>query len=166
MNGVLSAIGASNLSTILCVAGGGGGGVDQVSTPGGHGGGVSGERGTTSVSTYNSSTYWPQGGTQTGPGYAYETSRKGTFGRGVTSNTSGWGGGGGGGLYGGSNGFGTTGAGGSGYVASSSTTYNGVTYQNGTVSGQNYGVGTARITLIDAISGGIYLKTTSGWIKL
>lgn len=166
MTGTLAAIGVSNLSTVLCVAGGGGGGANYTATPGGNGGGTTGDRGTSDNSTYNNSTYWPQGGTQTGPGYAYETTRRGAFGRGVTSNTEGWGGGGGGGLYGGGNGFGTTGSGGSGYIASSSTNYNGVTYQNGTVSGQNYGMGTARITLIDAISGGIYLKTTSGWIRL
>ena len=167
MTGTLSAIGASNLSTVLCVAGGGGGGVSALSSPGGAGGGATGDIGTSSNGTYNTSTYLPQGGTQTGPGYAYGgTARQGAFGRGMAAVTTGWGGGGGGGLYGGGNGHGTTGSGGSGYIASSSTAYNGVTYQNGTVTGQNYGVGTARITLIDAISGGMYLKTASGWIKL
>ena len=105
---------------ILIVAGGGGGAITGSSTIGGSGGGYIGVNGSASDSQWNTSTYIPGGGMQTGAGTAYGGSaRQGKFGSGQTGNTSGWGGGGGGGLYGGSNGHGTTGAGGSGYIGNS-----------------------------------------------
>ena len=111
---------SSKIDEVLIVAGGGGGATSGSTTQAGHGGGHIGNKGTSSNSAYNNSTYLPGGGTQNGPGYAYEgTTRQGTFGRGILSNTRGWGGGGGGGYYGGSNGHGTTGAGGSGYIGNS-----------------------------------------------
>ncbi len=119
-SGTIASIGASNLSKILIIAGGGGGAVTKSTTKGGSGGGYIGSVGSASSSQFNTSTYLPYGGTQTGVGFAYQTTaRQGAFGTGHTSNTNGWGGGGGGGLYGGSNGYGTTGAGGSGYIGNS-----------------------------------------------
>ena len=119
-NATLVSIGSSNLDKILIVAGGGGGATSGSTTRGGDGGGYIGNDGTSSSTTFNTSTYIPKGGTQTGAGYAYQgTTRQGLFGTGITSNTSGYGGGGGGGLWGGSNGHGTTGSGGSGYIGNS-----------------------------------------------
>ncbi len=107
---------SNKIDNIIMVAGGGGGTTSNLTTIGGAGGGYVGGRGTSS-SNFNNSTYLPGGGTQTGAGFAYEGSvRQGIFGAGIQSYTSGWGGGGGAGLYGGSNGFGTTGAGGSSYI--------------------------------------------------
>ncbi len=123
-SGTITSIGESNLNEIIMIAGGGGGAVTGSATQGGSGGGYIGGSGTApSTSSWNTSTYIPIGGSQTGVGYAYQaTIRQGAFGTGHTSNTNGWGGGGGGGLYGGSNGHGTTGAGGSGYIDNSSLT--------------------------------------------
>lgn len=111
---------SSYTSELLIVAGGGGGATSATTTLAGSGGGYVGNSGTTSNSTYNSSTYLPIGGSQTTGGTGYQgTTRGGSFGRGMSSNTDGWGGGGGAGFYGGGNGHGTTGAGGSGYIGNS-----------------------------------------------
>ena len=109
---------SNKLSNLLIVSGGGGGGSAGLTTVAGAGGGYIGGMGTSS-SSYNTSTHLPTGGTQTGTGYAYDTSvvRHGEFGTASQiSNNGAYGGGGGGGFYGGSTGFGTTGSGGSGYI--------------------------------------------------
>ena len=115
-SGLLSTF-ENNKDDILIVAAGGGGATTGSTTQGGSGGGYIGVTGSASDSKWNTSTYIPGGGTQTGAGTAFGGSaRQGKFGTGRTSYTDGWAGGGGGGYYGGSNGHGTTGAGGSGYI--------------------------------------------------
>jgi len=109
---------ATGLNSRIMVAAGGAGTTSNLTTKAGSGGGLIGGSGTSSNSTYNNSTYLPTGATQTGVGFAYQTTtRQGSFGYGIQSNPSGWGGGGGGGYYGGNTGHGTTGSGGSSYIS-------------------------------------------------
>lgn len=151
MSGTLAQIGASNLSKIFIVAGGGGGGYSGVDYgrqggTGGTGGGESGGRG-----TFN---YWPEeiysdSGTQTS-GYA--------FGQGQGS-PNGWIGAGGGGLYGGLSGrrdvvasnfyhF-SGGGGGSGYIGGvPAITFKRNTYYPSMFNGAKNGNGLVQITLV------------------
>ena len=100
-------------SRIMVAAGGGGTALTtNYTTTGGYGGALTGGSGD---GTYSSET--PTGGTQTSTGTGHGTSYLGTFGYGLQSNTSGWGGGAGGGYYAGVNGFGKGGSGGSSYIS-------------------------------------------------
>lgn len=129
ISGTLYSLGVENLPHVLAVAGGGGGasGADSNGPNKGKGGGLNGMNGT-----------YSQGGTQTSGN---------AFGAGGGAHS---GGGSGGGLYGGTgNTAGSgNGAGGSGYIMSDVTIYKGQTYENTTVTGGNFGKGSATITRI------------------
>ena len=126
---------SDKINNIMVIASGGGGTTSNLTTVAGSGGGIVGSMGTSSNSSYNNSKYLPGGGTQTGPGFAYGGSvRQGIFGAGIQNYSSTWGGGGGAGLYGGSNGYGTTGAGGSGYIGNTLLTNKAMYCYNCTIS--------------------------------
>lgn len=136
--GTLAQIGASNLSQILIVAGGGGGARCDYAQNGGAGGGTSGG----SVGSR-------AGGTQTS-GYAF-----GQGGAGANpdrhQNVYNGRGGGGGGLYGGYGGIwddsSSAGAGGSGYIGG---VENYKEFTKSTISGVNNSTGKATITLVSS----------------
>lgn len=148
VNGVLS----SAYGGALVVAGGGGGG--GLHGDGGGGGGVSSLNGLLGGNGY---------GNPPGPTWAGNTNPSGdrVF---YTNRGQGWGGypyhtayactgcgGGGGGMYGGITSFEAGGSGGSGYIAVSSVTFNGTTYNSG-YGGSRDGNGYARITFVDVPS--------------
>ena len=115
ISGLLSEIGADNISKIVIVSGGGGGGGQCSSyyNVGGSGGGVSGNNGNGNA--------LGKGGTQTSGGAGNGSNAKsGSFGLGggTSANKAS---GGGGGLYGGGTGYsyGSSGGGGSGYIGNS-----------------------------------------------
>ena len=135
-SGTLAALGST--SGLLIVAGGGGGAGNG--GPGGSGGGLTGN----STGTSNGGTQ-SSGGISVSWGYA----TNGSFGQGGVTDVP-IGAGGGGGLYGGGAGAGDSGgSGGSGYIPYSTTVYNGTTYTNTTVTGQNSGHGRASILLVE-----------------
>lgn len=166
---------ATGLNSRIMVAAGGAGTVSNLTTKAPSGGLLLGEKGTTSSSDHNNSTYLPTGGAQIAGGYAYSTDKKGSFGYASQSNVNDSGGGGGGGYYGGGAGHGTTGAGGSSFISgyagvnaiTSSTDrthtnntlhYSNKYFLNGKMeAGINEGNGKAQITYI----GASYNKTVS-----
>lgn len=166
ISGTIASIGSSNLDKILIIAAGGGGATAGSTTKGGNAGGYVGGAGSASDSTWNSDTYIPLGATQTGPGFAYGGSaRQGSFGTGLTSNSTGWGGGGGGGLYGGSNGHGTTGSGGSSYVGNS-LTFNKAMYCNGCSTSSVASTKTIAVTCSSGTATEKCAKTGNGYAKI
>ena len=106
---------AQSLNSRIMVAAGGGGNISVASTysvvPGVGGTLVGGN----ATGTYDGNI--PTGATQTGPGYANQAEKKGSFGYARQSNVNGFGGGGGGGYWGGSMGNGHGGSGGSSYIS-------------------------------------------------
>lgn len=149
VTGLLSAISKSNL---IVVAGAGGGGAAYTGeTPaptGGDGGGLSGNNG--QGYSIPGAEVWGTGGSQTAAGRTYAG-----FGYGggapKGSGNDHYNGGGGAGLHGGGCGRQSQGGGGgSSYIGSSTTTYKGATYTNGTTAGQNSGNGSASVQLIAA----------------
>ncbi|MFI3307493.1 MAG: glycine rich domain-containing protein [Mycoplasmatota bacterium] len=106
-----------SLNSRIMVAAGGAGATTGTIAYGGNAGGLMGYDSATNHSIFVSSTYDATGGTQISPGISYQSTRTGSFGYSIQSNTIGWGGGGGTGYYGGSNGCGRTGAGGSSYIS-------------------------------------------------
>lgn len=140
MSGLLSEIGASNLSKVLIVAGGGGGYRNDADR-GGAGGGTTGGTGARESSSYTSG----GGGSQTAAGGG---SAKGSFGKGANG-TARYTSGGGAGLYGGGAGWAAAGGGGSGYIGGvPSIVFKDVTYSPSTSNGVQKGNGKARITFI------------------
>lgn len=135
-NSILQNTAASN---VLCVAGGSGGTDNKYNSAApGYGGGLSGGSG-------NNCT----GGTQNSGGTGAKT---GSFGKGGDAM---YGGAGGGGWYGGGSSQGSggnqgAGAGGSGYIKTTTTSINGKTYTNSTVSGGS-SVGSASIQFIEPL---------------
>ena len=105
------------LNSRIIVAAGGAGTTSYDTSVAPGGGGLKGGDATTLNSNFNNSTYIVIGGHQTAAGYAYEDIRKGSFGQGVQSSPTGYGGGGSGGYYGGGTGYGTTGAAGSSFIS-------------------------------------------------
>lgn len=181
VTGTLATIGASNLSQILIIAGGGGGygrqGV-QVGTGGGLTGGIA--KGVSSVATIDGSTQTDSGVAHNtnNPSQIYATNR-GTFGQGGNGRQGGNNsyashgcGGGGGGLYGGSAmAYGTSytncgGAGGSGYIDGvPEIVYSGTTYTPSTTNGVQSGNGSATITLIAVASSKCRIKVNGTWVN-
>lgn len=152
VNGTLN----SAYSGALVVAGGGGGA--GLHGNGGGGGGVSSLNGI--IGRYKDGVAY---GNVPGPTWAGNTNPDGNrvF---YTNHGVGWSGypnhtayacngcgGGGGGMYGGITSFESGGSGGSGYIAVSSVTFNGVTYNSG-YGGSRGGNGYARITFVDVPS--------------
>lgn len=144
-SGLLSALGTSNLSSILIVAGGGGASGNGAN--GGAGGGTSGSAGTDDSTSYSPG----GGGTQSAAGASYYQSTAnsttyftlGSFGQGASGKSS-YVSGGGGGLYGGGGAYyASCGAGGgSGYIG-------GVT-EGSMTNGSRAGNGQAIITRVSA----------------
>lgn len=150
--GTVADIGASRLSQILAIAGGGGGGSNGGN--GGYGGGVNGGDGS------NPGLGWlGSGATQTGTGRGGQYwGDAGGFGYGGGGGN--YAGGAGGGLYGGRGGGQSGGGGGgSGYIQRQTTEFRGTRYSNSMTNGANGGSGQGRITLVKKSVPTIYFNT-------
>lgn len=178
-------INSTSLYARVIVAGGGGSNGYSSASPGGYGGGITGGNGT------SGSYAGGGGGTQTKGGSCYNSSGKGTFGKGGYMSTNG--GGAGGGWYGGGHGYSggtdSAGGGGSGYIYTSSTASN---YPSGCLLNSTYylsdastkagnesftsptgstetghtGSGYCRITCVKISVGTVWLKSNGVWTEL